>query len=125
MGAGVWNAQTQGYVELAKRHANMIVVKYEDLVLCPDSTVRRIAEVANITHLLADEIQIPEAPAKNHGHPNGREAAVKKIKASMYLQKEGAFLENQLPEVCSALDLVAAESDSSCSETPAYDVDCR
>lgn len=81
--ADVWNKYTGGYDRLVQQRDNAIVVEYERLVIEPEAVINRIASLLDLS-LPGGKVRILSSPAKTHGAPVGRQAALAKIKDMTY-----------------------------------------
>merc|ERR1740123_1018848 len=96
---------------------SVLFVPYEDLVVDPEQVLRQVQQHL---HLPArTKYNIFDSPAKYHGHSNGREKAVQKLKSREYLEKYGP---NDLSLLCNGLDQSAIEG--LLSEQGPYTQDC-
>jgi hypothetical protein len=96
-----WNEWTRDYQHMKDfGFADAVVVRYEDLVLDTDTQLARIASVLKLPAPAA--VRHIHAPAKNHGAPNGRAAAILKLKNKPYLH---SYTDHQKGQVCERLDM--------------------
>jgi hypothetical protein len=95
-----WNEWTRDYRHMKDfGFSDAVVVRYEDLVLDTEAQLARIASVLKLPAPAA--VQQIHAPAKNHGAPNGRAAAILKLKNKPYLN---SYTPAQKNAVCERLD---------------------
>jgi hypothetical protein len=95
-----WNEWTRDYQHMKDfGFSNAVVVRYEDLVLDTEGQLARIAQV--LQQPKPAVVQQIHAPAKNHGAPNGRAAAILKLKQKPYLHQ---YTPAQKDAVCERLD---------------------
>jgi len=124
----VYNRYLQQYLDLEadKSFKKVLIVNYEDLVLDPEEVMRAFAEAAGVEP--PRSTTIVDLPAKNHGHPVGREYALIKIKHRTYMEMfEGNS--RVIKKVCSgfALHLVKNRIEGSyrdLAEQRPYAADC-
>jgi len=99
----VWNVYTRGYHNLAATLDNAVVIEYEHLLLKPEAVVRRIAFLLSAD--LRGPVKVMAKPAKVHGLPTGRCAAMEKLEGMSYLRSECFRKRNQSrAAVCKRLD---------------------
>jgi hypothetical protein len=95
-----WNEWVRDYQHMHDfGFSNAVVVRYEDLVLDTENQLARIASVLQLPK--PARVQQMHAPAKNHGAPNGRAAAILKLKNKPYLHQ---YTAPQKAAVCQRLD---------------------
>mmetsp|Transcript_9547 Transcript_9547/g.17416 ORF Transcript_9547/g.17416 Transcript_9547/m.17416 type:complete len:354 (-) Transcript_9547:73-1134(-) len=103
--AGVWNDYMMGYQTLSQTYDHMHVIRYEDLVLNPEQVIATIAEKLHTP--VPSNINIIATPAKNHGHVNGRAAAIAKINSRSYLNELSS---SDRARICGALQYNLGEA---------------
>lgn len=119
----VWNQYTHGGDRIAARRENAIVVEYERLVLDPEGVVTHIAELLGVE--LLGPVQPVGAPAKLHGHPVGRQAALSKIKNMSYLQDPRVEAVRTRRRLCDELsDSTMAAHEVPVGDARVYAADC-
>jgi hypothetical protein len=95
----VWNRWAADYAHLSAFVRASIVVRYEDLVRSPEH------ELARIAALVGGKVRSPfvmqDAPAKGHGRPLNRTAALAKLEQRAYL---GLFSDADRRAACARLD---------------------
>lgn len=118
---GVWNDVTSGYVNLAKKHRNVLLVRYEDLVLEPSATLARVSKQLGVA--LPTPIRVMEQPAKSHGRALGHSDALVKIQQRLYL-KQSSWLQQHRADFCHWLRLDLDDLIPSTSNMSHYAADC-
>mmetsp|Transcript_95116 Transcript_95116/g.157003 ORF Transcript_95116/g.157003 Transcript_95116/m.157003 type:complete len:390 (+) Transcript_95116:83-1252(+) len=123
-----YNRYLKQYLELQASGSfkKVLIVNYEDLVLNPEAVMRSFADAAGVA--APTSIMTVENPAKNHGNPVGRQAALSKIKNRTYMESFQDHLE-VLKEICGGFDmeLIADRMEGSYrdpSEQRPYSADC-
>eukprot|EP00928_Gymnodinium_smaydae_P022025 TRINITY_DN1862_c0_g1_i2.p1 TRINITY_DN1862_c0_g1~~TRINITY_DN1862_c0_g1_i2.p1 ORF type:complete len:294 (-),score=43.15 TRINITY_DN1862_c0_g1_i2:225-1106(-) len=100
---GLWNGFTKGYAEFDKHpNRSVVIVEYERLVYDPEAVIHEVADALGTT--LAGDFQVMEEPAKEHGHPKGRELALEEIVNMTYLQKPPLSDASVRRALCEKLD---------------------
>mmetsp|Transcript_25839 Transcript_25839/g.35993 ORF Transcript_25839/g.35993 Transcript_25839/m.35993 type:complete len:178 (-) Transcript_25839:214-747(-) len=119
----VWNVYVKGYLELAKRHENFLIVRYEDLVVDPDAVVRALAQFEGVK--VPEHIEHVGPPAKKCGSPEGRSAALQKILQHEYLFEETEPVKDYVPQICASVDWSLVERlPKLVEDVPSYNSDC-
>lgn len=105
----IWKYWVQAYMNLGEAGdlfaGGSMVIRYEDLVLDPQGTMRKVADLIGVK--LPGEIQYPLEPAKNHGRAVGYSEAVEKIRKKTYLLN---YSKAEIFEACDLLKDSAAEA---------------
>lgn len=97
--SGIWGRWTESYEPVLHSYfKQVIMLRYEDLVLNTTAVLRHVAELLNLT--LPDTFDIIESPAKSHGDAVGRAAAIQRIQNREYLQN---YEPEELTEICREL----------------------
>lgn len=100
---GVWGRWTQSYnASLSKYFDKVIFLKYEDLVLDTEKTLRKIA--AELGVMLPEKVDIIEGALENRGAAIGHAAAVQKILNKEHLLE---FSDKELRIACNELQSFA------------------
>eukprot|EP00471_Norrisiella_sphaerica_P002965 CAMPEP_0184483688 /NCGR_PEP_ID=MMETSP0113_2-20130426/5367_1 /TAXON_ID=91329 /ORGANISM="Norrisiella sphaerica, Strain BC52" /LENGTH=319 /DNA_ID=CAMNT_0026864247 /DNA_START=99 /DNA_END=1058 /DNA_ORIENTATION=- len=119
----VWNEYTRGYLELAEKHDNLMVIRYEDLVSDPEKTIKAFAKFAGFK--VPHKIVHVESPAKDHGNPAGREASLSKIEEHEYLYETHHPIVDFVPKICENIDWsIVKDIPKLVESVPDYDSDC-
>lgn len=121
---GAYNTFLRGYFEELPKigFKSVTIVPYEKLVLDTDNECRRVAKTAGLKFQNeAMQVVLPEEPAKLHGDPKFRTAAISRIRLKRYLfDLERANLQmicRELdPEVLKYVPDYKAEFDMVCSK---------
>jgi len=95
----VWNSYTGGYLRANNTNTNVAIIQYEDLVMDPDTVVRRIASLMRLP--TPKHFTVVKAPAKNHGHPRGRELAMQNIRNMKYMHSSSR---DHISQLCKLLN---------------------
>merc|ERR550537_219703 len=95
----VWNRWAADYQHLSKFVRASIVVRYEDLVRSPEHELARIA--ALVGGAVRSPFEPQDAPAKGHGRPLNRTAALAKLEKREYLS---LFSDANRRAACARLD---------------------
>jgi len=93
----VWNEYVQGYGALDM--PNVFVVKYEDLVLYPEQSIRKIAEF--LGRGPPKKMHVVNEAVKKDGQSGGRKEALEKIENNNHLD---SFRYTDIAAVCERLD---------------------
>jgi len=97
--SGLWGNWTESYsVALGKNFRKTVILRYEDLVLRTEDTLRSLANVLGLE--MPPEVMVVESPAKNHGEALGRVAAIDKIEKELFLDQ---YTDKELSMVCGQL----------------------
>eukprot|EP00928_Gymnodinium_smaydae_P070719 TRINITY_DN5449_c0_g1_i2.p1 TRINITY_DN5449_c0_g1~~TRINITY_DN5449_c0_g1_i2.p1 ORF type:complete len:286 (-),score=40.86 TRINITY_DN5449_c0_g1_i2:228-1085(-) len=100
---GLWNGFTKGYADFDKHpNRSVVIVEYERLVYDPQPVLREIASALGTA--LVQDFQAMDEPAKEHGHPKGRELALEEIVNMTYLHKPPLSDVNVRRALCNKLD---------------------
>lgn len=97
----VYNSYVEQYMDLqATGHfKEVMVVLYEDLVSSPEKVMQRFGNATG--QVTPMPVKLLELPAKRHGQPVGREAALIKIKEEPWLE---SISEDELRLLCAGID---------------------
>lgn len=102
--SGIWGQWTEAYVPALNHHFDqVIVVRYEDLVLRTRKVVTRLARALKL--VLPENIDMIASPAKDHGEALGHAAAALKIRNKEFLPE---FADWELKIVCEQLKVFNA-----------------
>mmetsp|Transcript_31531 Transcript_31531/g.61747 ORF Transcript_31531/g.61747 Transcript_31531/m.61747 type:complete len:685 (-) Transcript_31531:99-2153(-) len=120
----VWNEYVRGYLELASKHDNMMILRYEDLVLDTELAFQTITNFAGVP--MPEQFIMMNDAAKRHGKPVNSSVAAAKILSHSYLYaKTSKGMDGVRGSICKALDMEALDMIPRLSErVPAYDSDC-
>jgi len=120
----VWNKYVRGYLELAEKHDNFMIVRFEDLVIDPEATVAAVAKFQGLK--VPDPLVHVYAPAKPSGTPSGRSEALSKIQDHQYLVEGDMPIVEHLEQMCTSIDWSLVEKLPKLSkDVPSYKSDCE
>eukprot|EP00928_Gymnodinium_smaydae_P096120 TRINITY_DN8424_c0_g1_i7.p1 TRINITY_DN8424_c0_g1~~TRINITY_DN8424_c0_g1_i7.p1 ORF type:complete len:331 (+),score=58.52 TRINITY_DN8424_c0_g1_i7:74-1066(+) len=96
----VWNQWNAAYSASSEfGFPELLIVRYEDMVLTPEPVLQRVADYLDLP--LPATALVPEDAAKSHGDPNGRAAAMEKIRQRTFLS---GYQDGDVEGICSRLD---------------------